>query len=62
MLASVNRAHLTVTPAQLERWKFPKEMLSVVLDEYTGELMNYRKLMKNPKYRPLYRNSYAKEI
>ena len=24
--------------------------------------MEYRKLMKNPKYLPLYRNSYAKEI
>ena len=24
--------------------------------------MEYRRLMKNPKYRQLYRNSYAKEI
>ena len=37
-------------------------MLSAVIDEETGELMEYRKLMKNPKYRPLYLNSYAKEI
>ena len=62
MLAYVNREKLTVTPAQLARRKFPKEMLSAVLDEDTGELMEYRKLMKNPKYRPLYQNSYAKEI
>ena len=60
MLASVNRAQLTVTPAQLARRKFLKEMLSAVLDEDTGELVEYRKLMKNPKYRPLYRDSYAK--
>ena len=26
------------------------------------ELMEYIKLMKNPKYRSLYRNSYTKEI
>ena len=37
-------------------------MLIAVLDKETGELMEYRKLMKNPKYRPLYRDSYAKEI
>ena len=37
-------------------------MLSAVLDKEMGELMEYRKLMKNPKYRRLYRDSYAKEI
>ena len=37
-------------------------MLSYVLDKDTGKLMEYQSLMKNPKYRPLYRNSYAKEI
>ena len=62
MLASANRTHLTVTPSQLARKKFPKEMLSTVLDEDTEELMEYRKLMNNTKYRPLYHDSYAKEI
>ena len=33
-----------------------------MLYEDTGELMEYRKIMKKPKYRNLYRNSYAKEI
>ena len=37
-------------------------MLSSVLYEDTGELMEYRKLIKNPKYRPLYQKYYAKEI
>ena len=37
-------------------------MLSAVLDEDTGELMDFRKMMMNPKYYPLYRNSYATEI
>ena len=37
-------------------------MLSSVIDEDMGELMEYINLMKNPKYRPLYRTSYAKEI
>ena len=33
-----------------------------MLEEDTSELMEYRKLKKKPKYRHLYRNSYAKEI
>ena len=30
--------------------RFPLEMLNAVLDEDTGDLMEYRALMKNPKY------------
>ena len=37
-------------------------MLSAVLDDGTGELMEYRKLMNKPKYFPLYCDYYAKEI
>ena len=53
MLAYVNREQLTVTPAQLTRREFLKDMLSDVLVENTGKLMEYRKRMKNPKYRHL---------
>ena len=62
MLTSVNRAQMTLTPEKLVQWKFPRKMFSAVLDKDTGELMEYRKFMKNPKYRPLYQNSHAKEI
>ena len=37
-------------------------VINAVLDEYTGELIEYHRLMKNPKYLQLYRNSYAKEL
>ena len=37
-------------------------MISSVLDEDIGKIMEYRNLTKNPKYRLLYRKSYAKEI
>ena len=37
-------------------------MIKAVLDEDTGEFMENRCLMKNPKYRPLYRNLYSKEL
>ena len=62
MLASMNRAKLTVTPEQLARWKYPKEIFSAVLDKDTGKFMKYQRLINNPKYCPLYRNTYDKEI
>ena len=37
-------------------------MINAILYEDTGELMEYCRLMKNPKYRPLYRDSYDKEL
>ena len=37
-------------------------MLNAILDNDTGELMEYQYLMKKSKYRNLYGNSYAKEI
>ena len=37
-------------------------MINAFLDKDSGELMEYRRLMKNPKYRQLYRDSYTKEI
>ena len=37
-------------------------MINAVLNEETGELMEYRHIMKNPKYRQLYATSYRKEL
>ena len=43
------------------RHKFPIEVINAVLDEDTCKFMEYRVLMKNPKYRNLYHQSYTKE-
>ena len=56
MLASMKMAHQKVKPPQLAQRKFPREMIRDVLEKDTGKLMEYRRLTKNPKYRPLYRN------
>jgi len=53
---------LNVSPRNLASRRFPFEMINAVLDKDTGELMEYRHLMKNPKYRQLYGKSYAKEL
>ena len=66
MLACAYVAQLNATPKALSQRRFPitiiNAVINAVLDKDTGELMEYRRLMKNPKYRPLYRNSYAKEL
>ena len=51
-----------MSPQYLASRCFPSDMLNAVLDTDTGELMEYRHLMKKPKYCNLYGNSYAKEI
>ena len=62
MLAYANITQLTLTPKTLSRRIFPIAMINAVLDKDTGELMEYLRLMKNPKYFPLYSNSYAKDL
>ena len=66
MLACADVIQLNATPKALSQRRFPIAMINTVinavLDEDTGELMEYCRLMKNPKYRPLYRNSYAKGL
>eukprot|EP00804_Cyclotella_cryptica_P007584 CCRYP_010663-RA/>CCRYP_010663-RA protein AED:0.17 eAED:0.17 QI:0/0/0/1/1/1/2/0/834 len=42
--------------------QFPCDVLSVILDTDTGELLEYRDLIKNPKYCTIWKNSYGKEL
>ena len=61
MLEYLNVAQQKLTQYWLAQRNFPLEIISAVLNKDTGELMEYRKLRKNPKYRNLYRKYYAKE-
>ena len=38
------------------------EWAQAVLDDYKGDLLEYRQLIKNPKYREVWSTSFAKEI
>ena len=49
MLSYVDIAQLPLSPRRIAQRRFPPEMLNTVLDAETGELMEYRHLMKNPK-------------
>ena len=62
MLSHANISKWTLTPKALSRLRFPITMINTVINKDTGELMECRCLMKNPKYCPIYRNSYAKEL
>ena len=49
-------------PQHIASHRFPSNILNTILDNDTGELMEYRHLMKKPNYCNLYGNSYAKDI
>jgi hypothetical protein len=51
-----------VSPRQLSQRAFPQEVLNTVLNRDTGELMEMRHLLKNPKYSDLWGKSYTKEL
>ena len=51
-----------VSPRQLSQRTFPKEVLNAVLNRDTGELMEMRHLLRNPKYSELWGKSYTKEL
>ena len=62
MLAAIDVFQLTVTAKATSTRRYPKEMLAAVLNEETGELMEYRHLIANPKYRKIWKPAYGKEI
>ena len=54
------------TNKQAAARKYPLQFLCdfayAVLDDETGDLLEYRHLLKHPKYRDVWRNSFGKEI
>eukprot|EP00804_Cyclotella_cryptica_P003825 CCRYP_018936-RA/>CCRYP_018936-RA protein AED:0.22 eAED:0.20 QI:0/0/0/1/1/1/2/0/637 len=41
---------------------FPTDFLNAILNEDTGELMEYRHLIKDPKYSTIWKKAYSKEL
>jgi len=62
MLSMINIHRPNMTARQAVSRQFPKEALAAVLNEETGELMEYRHLLANPKYRTTWSKAYGKEI
>jgi hypothetical protein len=55
-----------ITPRSTATRKFPLQFLcdfaNAVIDNETGEIMEYRHLLKNPKHRERWQRSFSKEI
>eukprot|EP00804_Cyclotella_cryptica_P001906 CCRYP_007349-RB/>CCRYP_007349-RB protein AED:0.31 eAED:0.31 QI:0/-1/0/1/-1/1/1/0/639 len=62
MLHFLATRHIRITAAQATQWRYPPDMLHAVLNDETGELMEYRHLIANPKYRDTWQNAYGKEL
>jgi len=59
-ILSSHNTSFTVTQAA-QRW-YPTDVLNAVLNNETGELMEYRHLVSNPKYRDTRKNAHGKEL
>jgi len=51
-----------LTPANTSHCSFPVEILNAVLDKDTGELLEMRHLLANPKYKDVWGKSYTTEL
>eukprot|EP00804_Cyclotella_cryptica_P001885 CCRYP_007356-RA/>CCRYP_007356-RA protein AED:0.20 eAED:0.20 QI:0/-1/0/1/-1/1/1/0/768 len=51
-----------LTPRSAATRQFPHDALSAILDTDTGELLEHRHLIKNPKYCTIWKNAYGKEL
>ena len=54
--------HKPINPARLSQQKLPTKMISAVLNKDTGDLMEMRQLLRNPKYADLWGKLYTKEL
>eukprot|EP00804_Cyclotella_cryptica_P014910 CCRYP_000543-RA/>CCRYP_000543-RA protein AED:0.16 eAED:0.15 QI:0/0/0/1/0/0/2/0/870 len=62
MLHFLATHHVGITAAKATQRRYPPDMLHAVLNDETGELMEYRHLIANPKYRDTWQNAYGKEL
>ena len=62
MLHILSTQHNSITASQATKRRYPTDMLHAVLNDETGELMEYRHLVSNPKYRDTWKNAYGKEL
>ena len=62
MLASIQLQPTNMDARLLASRKFPPHMLNAVLNEDTGELMEYRHLIGSPKYREIWGQAYGNEL
>lgn len=66
LLSVIKLSSNKIMPKQLSSLKFPLEFLcefaNAVMDEETGDVLEYRQLLKRPKYPDVWSKAFVKEI
>eukprot|EP00804_Cyclotella_cryptica_P024842 CCRYP_001786-RA/>CCRYP_001786-RA protein AED:0.36 eAED:0.36 QI:0/0/0/1/0/0/2/0/340 len=62
ILHLLHNTRTPLTPQNAATRQSPCDALSAILDTDTGELLEYRHLIKNPKYCTIWKNAYGKEL
>ena len=62
MLSCYDVGQYRMSACVLASQKFSQEVVAAVLNKETGELIEYRHLVGNPKYRELWQYSYRNEV
>ena len=62
MLHTLSTHHNDITTSQATQQHGPTNRINAVLNEETGELMEYQHLVSNPKYCDTWKNAYGKEL
>jgi hypothetical protein len=66
MLTMMELSNQPITPQRLASRQFPLQFLhevaGAVMDVETGDMLEYRHLVKNPKYRETWSKAFGKEI
>ena len=61
MLSCIDISQVKMDPKKLVSQCFSKEVINAVLDKDTGDLLEYRHLIDNPKYREIWGRLYGNE-
>ena len=62
MLSCATISQFQLSPRIIASRRFPVDMLNAVLNKEMGDLIQYRQVMKCPKYQNIYAKSYSKEL
>ena len=62
VLTAMEINEVVARPQSLAGRRYPPQMLNAVLNNETGEMMEYRHLMANPKYKETWQKAYGKEL
>ena len=61
-ICAIRLIAVNLSPASLTGRRPPIELINAILNKETGEIMEYRQIMKSPTYRKFYKKIHRKEL